>query len=59
MIYKGCGTAYKCLTCGELFGDYDAHKERYPGGEVESFCPFCGSDDYEEVPEDEAERAAD
>lgn len=50
---------YKCQKCGNLFGDYDTIKEYYPGGEVEDFCPFCGSDDLEKVTEDEAEGTAD
>lgn len=50
---------YLCTSCGCTFSRDEAIKEHYIGGETEYFCPNCGSDDFEEVPDDETERAAD
>lgn len=49
---------FLCTSCGCTFSRDEALTERYIGGELEYFCPVCGSDDIEEV-KDETERTAD
>ena len=39
----------KCLSCRRRFDKSMAITEHYIGGETERFCPYCGSDDLQEV----------
>lgn len=42
-------TICKCLSCKRRFDKSMALTESFRGGEVERFCPYCGSDDLQEV----------
>ena len=48
----------KCLSCRRRFDRDIAIIEHTIGGETERFCPFCGSDDLEEVKHGEKSRPA-
>ena len=48
----------KCLSCRRKFDRDTAITEHFIGGETERFCPFCGSDDLEEVKHGKKSRPA-
>lgn len=48
----------KCLSCRKRFDRDLAIVEHLIGGETERFCPFCGSDDLEEVKHGKKSRPA-
>ena len=42
-----------CLSCREIFFQDDAGREKQPHGEVLLTCPYCGSDNVDDLEGDE------
>ena len=47
---------YKCWDCGEVFDEPPTHEEYHPEVHASEYwwvCPHCGSEDIDEVDDDE------